>query len=200
MNYDFVLRKCDPRMGKHLAVLADLLSITSDTINGFPEGTFCEEDYLDALGQLSANALLKFTAESGLVWPPADPSPAELILCQRLYELRETLRERLCGVEESAEREQWEAETAALGVLSDLVYRPGGPWPYSLRTQVEALHLLVAHVNETFGQLLILYPLLQPVLTPLQTLQEVLRTLLLDPAFCPEVNEDLEELDAEADA
>ena len=204
MNYDFVLRQCDPRIGKHLAVLADILSNTSATIAGFPEDTFREEDYLDALGQLTSSALLKFTVETSLAWQPAAPNLADLILCQKLDDLRETLRERLCGVEGSVEREKWEIETATLGLLGDLVYRPAGPLPYPLRAQVEALTLLVDRVNVSYGTLVVDHPLLEPVLAQAQTLREALLTLLLNPEFCPDDedfdDEDLEREDAEPEA
>lgn len=200
MNYDFVLRKCDPRMGKHLAVLADLLSDASTTIAGFPPDTFWEEDYLDALGQLTSNALLKFAVETGVTWQLETPRLADLILCQRLHDLRETLRERLCGVAGSVEREKWEIETATLGLLGDLVYRPAGPWPYPLSAQIEALILLLERTHESFATVVVDHPLLTPALAQVQTLREALIALLLDPAFCPEADEDPAEVGAEADA
>lgn len=200
MNYDFVLRKCDPRMGKHLAVLADILSDTSTTIDGFTAGTFWEEDYLDALGQLTDSALLKFAVETGLTRQSATPRLADLILCQRLHELRETLRERLCGVEGSAEREKWEEETAAIGFLGDLVRQPPGQLPYPLCVAIHALSLLIDRVNEHLSVAVPAQPQLEPALAHSREWQGDLLALLLDPEFCPEADEDPEELDAEANA
>ena len=155
------------------------------------------------------SALLKFAVETGVAGQVETPRLADLILCQKLDELRETLRERLCGVAGSVEHKKWEVETAAIGLLSDLMYQPAGPLPYPLRAQVEALNLLVDRVHVSFGRAAVDQPLLEPVLAQAQTLREALLTLLLNPEFCPADEDlddeefedaDLDEADAESEA
>lgn len=194
MHYDFVLRECEPRLGQQLAVLADLLSLDTATPEGFPEGTFLEEEYLEVLQQLMNCTLQKFLVEAGLMLIPGQSDDPAIILYQQMQAVRDTLEAQRSGVAGSDQRKQWEADTVTVGILSDFVCRPDRSSPYPLSAQMKALSVLVDQALNYFSASASRCPCLVPVLQQGRAWQEGLAALLLD---CDELYSDIEDSDAE---
>jgi hypothetical protein len=194
MNYDFVLRDCDPRLGQQLAVLADLLSLDTATPEGFPEGTFLEEEYLEVLQQLMNCTLQKFLVEAGLMLIPGQSDDPAIILYQQVQAVRDTLEAQRSGTAGSEQRRQWEAGTVTIGLLSDFVRWPDRTSPYPLAAQLKAVSVLVDQALKYFSVSASRCPCLEPVLQQGRAWQEGIEALLLD---CGELYADIEDSDAE---
>jgi hypothetical protein len=192
MHYDFVLRECEPRLGQQLAVLADVLSLDTATPEGFPEGTFLEEEYLEVLQQLMNCTLQKFLVEAGLMLIPGQSDDPAIILYQQVQAVRDTLEAQRSGVAGSDQRKRWEAETVTIGLLSDFVRWPDRSSPYPFAAQLKAVNVLVEQALNCFS--VSRYPCLEPVLQQGRAWQEGLAALLLD---CDELYSDIEDSDAE---
>jgi len=147
MHYDFVLRDVDPRLGRYLPALADLLSEhgeRDEMPQGFPDEALPRDDYLEAVQELARGAVYFLPH---ITRPAAEfPSDLELRFFDQWSDLGETARRLLSH----APDDQFvTGEEEALHVMAALLRRSDRE-RFTPENQAEALLLLLDRVRSAF--------------------------------------------------